>query len=186
MRELKQNVAANIMVLMTNSSDHVTGRVGGTLTVLASKDGGAFASISPTVTERGYGWYNLALTTSHLDTLGDLAIHITSESADPVDLFCRVVSHTPSGIKKNTALNNFMFLLVDSTDHVTPKTGRTVNAERSIDGGAFGACANSVSEVANGMYKLNLATTDLNGDIVTLRFTASATDARLLTIVTEP
>ena len=50
------------MVLMTDSSTHITGKTGGTLTVLASKDGAAFASISPTVTERGYGWYNLALT----------------------------------------------------------------------------------------------------------------------------
>jgi hypothetical protein len=186
MRELKQNIAANIMVLMTDSSTHITGKTGGTLTVLASKDGAAFASISPTVTERGYGWYNLALTASHLDTLGDLSLHITTDNADPVDLSCRIISHTASGIKKNTLLNNFMVLLVDSTDHITPKTGRTVTAEVSIDGGAFGACTNSVSEVSDGMYKINLSASDLNGDIVTLRFTASGTDARLLTIVTEP
>lgn len=87
-------------------------------------------------------------------------------------------------IKKNTALANFMFLMVDSTDHVTPKTGLTITATMSIDGAAFASCANSATEVANGMYKINLAATDLNGDVITLRFTGTAADARLITIVT--
>lgn len=78
------------MVFMTGSADHVTGLTGATLTITASKDGGAFASISPTVTERGNGWYNIALTTAHTDTLGDLALHVTATSADPSDLACRV------------------------------------------------------------------------------------------------
>ena len=91
MRQLKQNTAANIMVFMTDSADHVTGKAGLSLTITASKDGGAFASISPTVTERGSGWYNLALTASHTDTLGDLALHITSSGADPSDILCRIM-----------------------------------------------------------------------------------------------
>lgn len=92
----------------------------------------------------------------------------------------------PEGIKINTALNNFEFLMVDSTDHVTPKTGLTVTATRSIDGGAFAACANAVTEVSNGIYKINLAASDLNGTIITLRFTAAASDDRLLTLKTTP
>ena len=90
MRLLKQSTAANVMVFMTDSADHVTGKTGLTLTITASKDGAAFASISPTVTERGSGWYNLALTTSHTDTLGDLAVHVTASGADPTDFLCRV------------------------------------------------------------------------------------------------
>jgi len=89
------------------------------------------------------------------------------------------------GIKKNTALNNFAFLLVDSTDHVTPKTGVAVTAQRSIDGAAFAACANAATEVASGVYKINLAATDLNGDVVVLKFTGAAADQRTLTVITE-
>lgn len=74
------------MVLMVDSTDHVTGKTGLTLTITASKDGAAFASIAPTVTERGNGWYALALTASHTDTLGDLALHITGTAADPADM----------------------------------------------------------------------------------------------------
>lgn len=186
MRQIKQNIATNVMVFLTDTIDRVTGRTGATLTITASKDGAAFASITPTVTERGSGWYNLALTTSHTDTLGDLAIHITATGADPIDVLCRVVAHLPSGIKKNTLLSSFMFLLVDSADHITPKTGRTVAAERSLDGAGFSSCANAVAEVANGMYKIDLAAADLNGDVVTLRFTATGADPRLITIITEP
>ena len=86
------------------------------------------------------------------------------------------------GIKKNTALNNFEFAMYDSAGD--PKTGETVTAERSIDGAAFGACANSVVEVASGAYKINLATTDLNGDVVTFKFTSAGAKTQMVTIVT--
>lgn len=91
----KQSTARNLLVFMTQSADHVTGLTGATLTITASKDGGAFASISPTVTERGSGWYSLALTSSHTDTLGDLALHVTAASADPTDLVRQVVVSLP-------------------------------------------------------------------------------------------
>lgn len=92
---LKQSTARNLLVFMTQSADHVTGLTGATLTITASKDGGAFASISPTVTERGSGWYSLALTSSHTDTLGDLALHVTAASADTTDLVRQVVVSLP-------------------------------------------------------------------------------------------
>ena len=89
-------------------------------------------------------------------------------------------------VKKNTALNNFEFLMRQSADHITPSTGLTVTAERSIDGAAFAACANAVSEVGSGVYKINLAASDLNGDVITLKFTASGADQRTITILTQP
>jgi len=86
MRKLKQSTARNVMVLMVSSADHVAGVAGAALTIAASKNGAAFASISPTVTDRGNGWYSLALTASHTDTLGDLALHVTATGADPSDM----------------------------------------------------------------------------------------------------
>ena len=88
---LKQSTARNLMVLMTDSSDHVTGKTGATLTITLSKNGAAFASITPTVTERGDGWYSLALTSGHTDTLGDFVLHITASGADPTDMREQVV-----------------------------------------------------------------------------------------------
>lgn len=102
---LKKDTARNLMVLMVQSSDHLTGLAGLTLTITASKDGAAFASISPSVTDRGNGWYSVALTTSHIDTAGDLALHITGASADPLDLRFSVEWPTEELIKANLLLS---------------------------------------------------------------------------------
>jgi hypothetical protein len=92
MRNLQQSTAYNLMVLLVDSTTHINGFAGATLVIAASKDGGAFASISPTVTDRGDGWYNVALTTSHTDTLGDLILHITAVGADPTDVVTAIVA----------------------------------------------------------------------------------------------
>lgn len=82
---LKQSTGRNITILMVDAADHLTGKPSLTLTITASKDGAAFASITPTVTDLGSGWYTLALTTTHTNTLGDLALHVTGTGADPSD-----------------------------------------------------------------------------------------------------
>lgn len=90
MRTIKQSTAYDLMVWMADSADHITGKTSLTLTITASKAGAAFSSISPTVTERGNGWYALALTTSHTDTIGDLALHVTGSGADNTDVVVQV------------------------------------------------------------------------------------------------
>jgi hypothetical protein len=42
-----------------------------------------------------------------------------------------------------------------------------------------------VSEVANGVYTIDLAAADMNGDTVTLKFTAASANARIVAIVTQ-
>lgn len=88
-------------------------------------------------------------------------------------------------VKKNVALSNFSFVMIDSSDHITPKTGLTVTATRSIDGAAFGACTNSVTELSNGFYLINLSAADLNGNVISLKFTATGADQRSLSILTQ-
>ncbi len=90
-----------------------------------------------------------------------------------------------SGVQKNTALSGFTFFMADSSDHVSGKTGLTVTAQRSLDGAAFGACANSVSEIGSGWYKIDLAAADLNGNVVALKFTATGADPTGFTIKTS-
>lgn len=91
----------------------------------------------------------------------------------------------PSGVKKNVALASFEFLMIGSSDHVTPKTGLTVTAQISKDGGAFANSTNSVSEVANGIYKISLTQAEMNADVITLKFTATGADQRTITILTS-
>lgn len=88
-------------------------------------------------------------------------------------------------IKKNVALSNFEFPMVDSTDHVTLKTGLTVAGQVSIDGAAFVNLTNSVAELASGVYKVNLAAADVNGTIIMLKFTSATADTRLILFTTQ-
>lgn len=88
-----------------------------------------------------------------------------------------------SGVTKNAAIANFPFIM--SLANV-PKTGLTVAAKRSIDGAAYGDCANAVAEVANGQYKISLAAADLNGTTIELQFTATGADPTFITILTTP
>lgn len=74
-------------------------------------------------------------------------------------------------LKKNTAHTNYMFQMWDPAGD--PATSLTVTAERSLDGGAYAACANSVSELSAGTYKLDLADTDTNADKIMYKFTAT-------------
>ena len=89
-------------------------------------------------------------------------------------------------VKKNTVLANYLFLMVDETDGRTGKTGLTITAERSIDGAAFAACANSATELSAGVYIIDLAASDLNGNTIMLKFSATDADTRLISIVTVP
>ncbi len=76
---------------MYDATDKTLAKTGLTLTVTASKAGAAFASISPTVTEISSGWYKVALTSSHTDTLGELIIRATASGADDGEKPCQVV-----------------------------------------------------------------------------------------------
>ena len=79
------------MVFLTDSIDRVLGKTGASLIINLSKNGGAFETITTTVTERGFGWYNVLLTTTHTNTLGVLSLHIEAEGADPTDLSLQVI-----------------------------------------------------------------------------------------------
>lgn len=91
----------------------------------------------------------------------------------------------PTGVAKNVALSNFTFLMIDSADDVTPKTGLTVTAQISKDGAAFGNAANAVAEIANGFYKLDITQGEMNADIVCLKFTATGANQTSITMVTD-
>lgn len=92
---------------------------------------------------------------------------------------------SPAGIPKAIALSNFPFVMLKSTDHVTPKTGLTVTATISKDGGAFAACTNSVTEVSNGVYKISLTAAEMNADTIVLKFTATGADQKTITLITS-
>ena len=90
-----------------------------------------------------------------------------------------------TGIMKNASLNNFEFVMILSADHVTPAESKTITAQISKDGGAFAACTNSASHISNGIYKINFTQAEMNADIITLKFSATACDTRWITLKTS-
>lgn len=75
-----------------------------------------------------------------------------------------------------------VFFMIDSTDHVSAKTGLTPTVTISKNGGAFGAAAGAVAEIANGWYSYAGHATDRNtlGTLAINAAAAGADDADLL------
>ncbi len=86
-------------------------------------------------------------------------------------------------IKKNTQFT-LTFPMTDSTTHA-PATGLTVASKRSIDGGALGNTANSVTELSAGLYSLVVAAADVNGAMITFNFTSAGADSKFIGVVTQ-
>ncbi len=84
-----------ILFRMKAASDHVTGLTGLSPTVQIAKSGGSFAAPAGAVTEIGLGWYQWAGNATDRDTEGDLSVHITAATADPVDFKVPIVVHNP-------------------------------------------------------------------------------------------
>lgn len=87
-------------------------------------------------------------------------------------------------VKRNTAMNVFGFVMLNTSGN--PQTGLSVVAQRNIDNGGFAPCANSVTEVGNGWYVINLAAADLNGTQIELRFTAASARDTNIALMTLP
>ena len=64
--------------------------------------------------------------------------------------------------KQSSTTHPFTFLLVSSTDHVTPVTGASPTVTISKDGASFASPAGAVSEIGNGWYALAGNATDRN------------------------
>lgn len=191
---LTQSAAYTRTFLMVLSTDHVSPATGKTVTVNISKAGAAFGTATNTpATEIANGWYKIALTAADTGTVGDLSFNCTASGSDNTDFADQVVSWLDQtlgvkiqvAVKKNIALNNFPFVMLNTAGN--PQTGLTVTPTRSIDGGAFAAgTLSAVTEIDNGWYTVNLGSGDLNGTNIALRFTAASardTDILLVTSV---
>src|SRR5262249_39097056 len=93
---IKQSQTAQpLLVLMTDSADHIAGKTGLSPTVTLSKNGGSFAAPAGAVTEVGSGWYKVAGDATDSGTLGPLLLHATATGADPCDDRFDVVAYDP-------------------------------------------------------------------------------------------
>jgi len=127
----------------------------------------------------GAGYVGTYIKTLYDDLLdgGRLDLLIDAIKAQTDDL--------PSGPAKGVELANFEFLMVLSSDHITPATGKTLIEQISKDGGAFVACTNDAAEIGSGVYKITITSTEMNADVIVLKFTEANCDQRTITILTS-
>ena len=138
------------------------------------------------------------LSASYFDPAADTVVNVTNvavlatDAVDAAAVAADAVDKIRDGIlpTQNVAFSNLEFLFVAASDHVTPVTGASGTAvTRSIDGGAFGAGTGTLAEVGNGIYQYDASAADMNGGIITFRFTGTggtpgAPDDLFVTIVT--
>ncbi len=205
---MNKNVASQkIAVLLLDSA---TGRPktgdAANITLYVSKDYGTVTALTDTsATElsatNAPGWYVFDL--SQAETNADTLLFSGKSTTSGCDVIGNLVSTLPANftlfgidtagavlvqarLKKNVTFNSFHFLMTDSTTH-NPATGKTVTVTRAIDTGAFAAgTVGAVTEISDGMYRVDLPAADLNGNQVTLRMTASGCDALFVTLALEP
>lgn len=85
-------------------------------------------------------------------------------------------------IKKNVAVPKFPFYMELTAGG--PATGKTVTVQVSKDGGAFATVSDTVTEIANGWYEVDLSATEMNAEVVAFKGTATDCNQRNITFVT--
>jgi hypothetical protein len=83
-----------------------------------------------------------------------------------------IISNQTVGIKKGVE-RTIVYKMVDATDFATPEPGIDVTETISKDGGAFAACTNADSEIANGWYKIVLTATEMNANEIIFKGTGA-------------
>jgi len=202
MASLQKNVAGqNITFCLVNAT---TGAADATGTGLAGKfsvDNTGQFSCTGVFSNLGSGQYNYRPAVGETNgtqcgflftATGDIPINLDFHT-DPANFIASTIDANgnyavSSNVKKNAAHNGFMFALTDSTTHQL-KTGVTFTAgqsQRSIDGAAFANTANLPTEVANGVYTINLNASDVNGNNIAFLATPTGCDPTLLIFPTQP
>jgi hypothetical protein len=140
---------------------------------------------------------NIVNTTAAIDAQNRLKVDVddwggtavgalpTNFSALAINSAGRVESQVP--INKNVAYPNFMFVMRDSTTH-QPKTGLT-NANFTIKQEYIGTAvvanlSGTVTEVGQGIYRIDLSAGELNGNCIGLIFKADGADVTVMTLYT--
>lgn len=88
---LNQMSSNLVMALMVSAVNRSIGVAGASLSCSISKNGGAFSTITPTIVDRGLGWYAITLSPADCAVVGQLVLHIEASGCDHSDLVFDVV-----------------------------------------------------------------------------------------------
>lgn len=150
--------------------------------VKISKDGGAAANVTnlpAPITMGNTAMWDFSLTAAEMQadkiviTVADAATKLVEDQA--------IIIETRFG-----PITNFQFMMTDSATH-SPLSGLGTGPvpTRSIDGAAFatGGITN-VAEIGSGIYRMDIAASDLAGNNTTFKITGSSADVTFVTMMT--
>jgi hypothetical protein len=107
--EAVQSVALNITITMCSRSSYGMDGLAGlaaAMVITAAKDGAAAAAITPSITDRGGGQYEIALTAAHTDTLGELYLTFAHGDAITERVRIRVRAADATAASQTTIASN--------------------------------------------------------------------------------
>lgn len=159
------------------------GNAGGTSVTLATATLGTWTSggFKETDATKHPGHYEIGVPDAVLASGAAWAVMTLLGAANmaAVDVEIQLID----AVARNRSLSGFTFSMHNPDG--TNATGLTVTAQRVIDGGSLTSCTNSVTEISNGLYKIDLSAADLNGANVTLRFSATGVEDAVFNFVTQ-
>lgn len=172
---VQQSVVRNIVFFMTDSADHITGKVSLVPTVTLSKNGAGFGAAAGAVTEiggagNGNGWYQLAATVVDTGTLGQLVIHATAAGADPADMLVEVVGFNPQVVAVGAAVAGDAMTLANGAIVAATFGAGAIDAAAVKDGaidaatfaaGAIDAAAIKDAAIDNATFAADVGSTAL-------------------------
>lgn len=144
-----------------------------------SKDGGAFANITtlPTVTQAGTPSVKIQLSATEM-TADSVDIWLKDAAGDDwCELFVNIKP-------KEQAIGYMQFVMRDTAGNPVP--GKTVTAVRLIDGGSFAAGnIGAVVDLGGGLYSTSASLSDMNGESITFKFTATGCMPTMVTVTSQ-
>lgn len=154
MYPIKQSTAITVPIFAHDAAgDGVTGLVDGGFTKRISKNGGAFAAMTVTVTELENGWYSVPLSTAHTDTLGLLSVSLSHASCKRINLQFRVHAALPDDIAAfvDTEVASILAAVDTEVEAIKTKTDFLPSATAGAAGGLFIAGTNAATTITTAL-----------------------------------
>ena len=107
--------------------------------------------------------------------------------ADEIDDIKAKTDNLPHSIKKNMAIAKFKFVMLDAVTG-NPASGFTITAVKKLDADVTWTAmpgSGTIVDNGSGVYSIDIAAADTNGDTGVWKFTASGAETTLITFVTE-
>lgn len=175
---LQQSAERVITFLLVTTDDYVTAATSKSPTVTISKNGGAFAAITNSVTEIGSGWYKFTLTTTETNTEGDLIVNATATGCAPWREKHQVIGDLADYIATDIGASLSVTERNAIADHVLRRDWSTAEASSGPDAltkdSVLGVIAKQVGTVSASGGTLTVKKADGSTTFYSLTLTTSA------------